>query len=130
MTCSMKIEDWIEGEEERARVEKWIAALPPEVRNLASRCPVYVPCYRMTGNAGHYQLLSYAQSLVGLPPALTLLHGEDSFEPGVAVIGVPPEEVIPCGCGEWKPPTDDQINMTRLAAGLPQMPEVKRATIH
>lgn len=130
VTCSLKMEDWIESEEDRAAEEKWVESLPPEVQALARICPHWVPCYRMRENPGHYKLLSYAQSTIGLPPALTLAHGEDSYAPGVAVVGVPPDEAIPCGCGKWRPATDDQINIARAAVGQPQIPEVKRETIH
>jgi len=130
VSCSVKIEDWIESEEDRAREEEWLANLPDEVQELARLCPPYVPCYRMTTNNGHYKIISYAQAPEGLPPAAVLAHGEDSFLPGVAVVGVPPEELIPCGCGEWKNPTTEQINITRAGAGLPPIPEVKSETIH
>lgn len=130
MTCSLRIEDWIESEEGREREKEWLATLPDEVQALARICPSYVPCYRMTTNPGHYKIISYAQAPDGLPPAAVLAHGEDSYSPGVAVVGVPPEEMIPCGCGKWKHPTKDQINMARLEAGQPPIPEVQSETIH
>jgi hypothetical protein len=124
------MEDWIETEEERARETEWLSTLPAEVQALARICPSWVPCYRMTTNDGHYRVISYAQSTEGLPPLVVLAHGEDSFSPGVAVVGVPPEEMIPCGCGEWKEPTREQINIARMVAGQPPVPEVRSATIH
>ena len=130
MSCSLKIEDWVESEEGRAAIEEWLAELPPDVRELATRCPTWVPCYRMTDNPGRYEIISYAESLTGLRPTLTVAHGRDSYAPGCAVFGVPPEDMIPCGCGKWELPTIDQINEARAAVGKPQIPEVKSATIH
>jgi hypothetical protein len=126
----LKIEDWVESEEERAAIQEWLAGLPPDVRELAIRCPAYVPCYGMKENNGHYQIISYGESLVGLRPTMAVAHGRDSYLPGVAVFGVPGEDMIPCGCGKWELPTTDQINIARASVGEPQIPEVKSETIH
>lgn len=40
---------------------------------------------------------------------LTLVHGSDSYLPGVATFGQPPEQLTPCGCGKWRQPTREQV---------------------
>lgn len=83
-----------------AALAKWIAERPPKVREVAERLRPGT-CYRSTTNRGHYFIRSYEQKRNG-DVTLCIVHGEDSFLPGIAVFGVDPWTMRHCGCGHWK----------------------------
>lgn len=100
-------------EKMKADFSKWAATLPPRVRDVAEQYPTW-NCYRSTTNHGHYRIYSYAEPKdESVDVTLTLVHGRDSFLPGVAVYGQRPGNLAPCGCGLWLPPTDAQTEVTR-----------------
>lgn len=100
-------------EQMKADFLAWAAKRPPKVRAVAEQYPMW-NCYRSTKNRGHYQIGAYMEPRNPHDPVtVTLVHGTDSFLPGVAVYGQPPDELEPCGCGEWLPPTKEQIAETR-----------------
>lgn len=65
-----------------------------------------IGCYTMPkdGGKGHYKALEYKIQGKGKNRQITvlILHGKDSFLPGVAVFGVPFEDLKPCGCGKFR----------------------------
>jgi hypothetical protein len=42
-----------------------------------------------------------------------MVHGSDSFLPGVEVFGIDPSEVTECNCGGWEPPKKADMMLTR-----------------
>jgi hypothetical protein len=114
MTCSTRIERWILEPERREEYEKWMNDLPEQVQVVVKNWPPYVPCYRMLDNPGHYKIVTYSEHEPNseMPASLTLAHGRDSFLPGAGVLGVPPEQCVPCGCGAWENPTEEQTHDT------------------
>jgi hypothetical protein len=46
------------------------------------------------------------------PVTVKILHGADSFLPGMLVFGHPPEDLVRCGCGKWQEPTQDEADAT------------------
>ena len=70
-------------------------------------------CYRDKDNDGHYILTNTDISYEGTI-TVCILHGRDSYLPGVLVFGVPPTELVRCDCGKWEPPTEHQIAERKL----------------
>lgn len=91
-----------EDDEKNRELEEWLKGRPPIIRELALKYPGDT-CYTQEGE-GHYTIISYQES-----GTLKIVHGRDSFRPGFAVFGVPPETLRVCGCGKWEPPTTEQI---------------------
>ena len=87
-------------------LEDWLATRPPAVAAVARRFPP-TTCYRSTENRGHYLIGSYEEPKCG-GVTVKLIHGADSFLPGIVVFGVDPETLISCDCGEWNWPTPEQ----------------------
>lgn len=69
-------------------------------------------CYRMADNDGHYRISGLSGDVYGRITA-EIVHGRDSYFPGVLVFGVDPSELVPCNCGKWEPPTKAQLEQTR-----------------
>lgn len=91
------------GAEIHHEILAWIESLPPAVREVALRYPP--GCYRSVPTpshllSGHYMLRSYDEEKSGAV-TLKVVHGDDSFLPGVTVFGFDPADLIPCGCGDW-----------------------------
>jgi len=42
-----------------------------------------------------------------------IVHGRDSYFPGILVFGVNPADRIVCDCGNWRPPEKEQVLKTR-----------------
>lgn len=108
------------NEEERAAIWKdWLEERPPAVRAVAESHPF--GCYRLSddGGHGHYQIVAYTEPHDGSAVKIKLLHGRDSFTPGITVFGVPPDDLTPCGCGQWQEATDEQLEfMERTVESL------------
>lgn len=69
-------------------------------------------CFRsVESQRFHYAIAAY--SLTNGRVTMTVAHGADSTLPGVGVIGVGASMLIPCGCGNWRRPTDAQTDATR-----------------
>jgi len=66
------------------------------------------PCYRIKDNEGHYEIARFGADEEGNVTAW-IIHGRDSYFPGVMVFGVELSELVPCGCGEWEPATEEQL---------------------
>lgn len=95
---------------------EWVRTRPAGVRAFIA---VYLTpcafCYRMEGNEGHYRLVSIAEPLLDDDPCtVTLLHGADSYLAGFAVFGIPGELLVPCDCGDWEEPSDEDIARSKL----------------
>lgn len=99
--------------EDIERLEKWCAARPPRVAELARRFPPW-NCYRSKENPRmHYTIYSIGEPKEpDGPMTLTLVHGADSTLPGVSTFGHP-EQLIVCNCGHWQPPTEAQQEAMR-----------------
>lgn len=95
-----------------AEWKEFLEELPPHVRAVAERYPMTTPCYRSTEDPEfHYKIYSYDghRQAPGIPVTVTLVHGRDSANPGIKTGRQPPEQLIPCNCGKWLPPTREQI---------------------
>ncbi len=110
----MTAEEWLEGKDSVAR--EWFEKLPPESQACVLKYPPEL-CYRYE-ERGHYRVVSYGTPINGapegtLPVALRMVHGTDSFMPGLGVFGCDPAKLTPCGCGHWAPATPEQIEVLR-----------------
>lgn len=97
--------------------DAWVAARPAAVAAAMRRYPAWrdgaLVCYRSTENPRfHYTIYSLSEHPDGTVSA-TLVHGTDSTLPGVRTFGQPLAQLIPCQCGAWLPPTDEQVQRTR-----------------
>lgn len=94
----------------RETFEAWFAERPPAVQQLVTQCPPFY-CYRLVGDdhviPGHYTIAAYNEG-----GFMLLVHGGDSFLPGLQVSGVPPEHLQACNCGNWEPANDAQLAQT------------------
>lgn len=92
----------------------WVNSRPPKVRKIALAYPA-TQCYRATDNRGHYTIYCYSEprSKYGRV-TVKLIHGQDSYLPGVMVFGVNPKTLIPCDCGKWNPPTIEDCKQRKL----------------
>lgn len=93
-------------ETNRLAFETWLADRPPIIQEMAREFPGYI-CYKSKENRGHYRIYSYSED-----GTLTLMHGRDSYLPGVNTFGQSPYQLIACDCGNWLPPTAEQIAET------------------
>lgn len=96
-------------EEGEKQFQLWLADRPQVIRDMAKRMPPNT-CYRQRdGNPmGHYTLYSYSED-----GTVSLVHGADSFLPGVMVFGVREDACVRCDCGNWKPPSEEAARATR-----------------
>lgn len=69
-------------------------------------------CYRMTTNDGHYRITGLDGTADGEITA-QIVHGRDSYFPGVRAFGVHLNELVRCDCGKWEFPTREQIEATK-----------------
>jgi hypothetical protein len=88
---------------------KWLASRPAKVAKVARIINAF-SCYKIDGG-GHYRPNSYGEGTKG-KVYISMVHGRDSFLPGVIVFGVRPGEVTECGCGRWRMPTKAQTAAT------------------
>jgi len=102
-------------------VEEWAATRPPKVAAVVRSHPPST-CYRSIENPGHYTIQSYGEPENGTDVTLTILHGADSYAPGISVFGVQPGTLSVCGCGRWSWPTEEQgaATMAALKARAPR----------
>lgn len=89
--------------EQRAGFAEFLSDKPPTLQAAARTCPPW-HCYRSTDNPGHYKILAYAEN-----GSVRLAHGADSYMPGMAVFGVDTKTLTVCDCGQWQPPTEEQL---------------------
>ena len=94
-----------------AEQKEWINSRPLSVRIAIKKWPPTI-CYTAKDNKGHYILYSYEENEKG-PITVKLIHGKDSYLPGVMVFGVDPRTLVPCGCDRWEQPTELQTQMTK-----------------
>lgn len=90
-----------------AKFAEWLAARPRVIQDMAREHPPN-RCYRSKVNSGHYIIHAYSEG-----GTMTLIHGHDSFLPGVATFGQDPNQLVDCGCGNWEWPTEDQAEKVR-----------------
>jgi hypothetical protein len=84
------------------------SSTPPHVVAAMRRYPP-TQCYRSTQNPRfHYVIERYQSSTDHDRVGAVLMHGADSTLPGVGTFGQPLEQLIPCNCGKWEPPTEAQ----------------------
>lgn len=87
------------------RWRMWVAARPPAIAEAATKWPGCTPsgeleCYRSKRHRdAHYAIRSYEE---GERVTVTVIHGADSFLPGVGAFGQELEELVRCGCGQWR----------------------------
>ena len=81
-------------------VREWFDSRPKRVQEIILRYPP--SCYRSTENPGHYLIYSYDEPLDDGPITVTVIHGRDSFLPGVTVFGVSLNSLLWCDCGNWE----------------------------
>lgn len=91
--------------------QEWVAARPPLVRDAIKRFDPRV-CYHAIDNAGHYTIYSFEEHGEE-PVTVSLIHGQDSYLPGIRVFGVSLETIKRCGCGMWEYPDQKQVERTR-----------------
>jgi hypothetical protein len=91
-----------------AMSQTWLSTRPEIIRELFAKCPPW-NCYRSKemGTAAHYSIAAYDEN-----GTVRVIHGRDSFLPGVSVFGVKPETLVACGCGAFKFPTTAQVAKT------------------
>jgi len=107
------MEKWL-PEEQVEPSKAWVEGRPLPVQAVILKLPPWVGCFRYVDRPdSHYRIHSYDEHKDGRTVSLTIIHGRDSHLPGVAAFGIPPEHLEPCGCGNWEPPTKDQIDVTR-----------------
>ena len=111
-----ELEDWVSDPDRIKETVEWIASRPAVVKVAISKCPPWIPCYRMKDNRGHYAIVSYGEPLDDSSSRLTIAHGRDSYLAGIGVFGIDPDDMIPCGCGEFEWPTDEQYEDRRREA--------------
>jgi hypothetical protein len=57
---------------------------------------------------------------------VTLLHGKDSYNAGISVFGVHPDDLVLCACGTWEQATfEDAFRTLRRTLALLSVPPVK-----
>lgn len=99
----------IDSPTNRKALHDWYTTRPKMIQEMIDARPMGT-CYVMHnayGERGHYTISSYSEN-----KTVKILHGADSFFPGVEVFGVNPQKLWLCGCGNWEPPTRDQIKKT------------------
>jgi len=69
-------------------------------------------CYRMEGNDGHYRISGLTGDADGNITA-EVVHGRDSYFPGLLVFGIHLTELVPCNCGKLERPTKAQMVETK-----------------
>jgi hypothetical protein len=97
--------------EAKAEWEQWLASRPPAVAAVARRFPPDV-CYRSPDGRGHYVILTYGEPKDGGPVTFRVIHGADSFHPGLQVFGMEQSDLLPCNCGNWEMASEEQIEET------------------
>jgi hypothetical protein len=98
--------------------EAWLDERP-QIRELVNAAPPW-HCYRIKDHpGGHYSIHSYNDA-----GTLTLIHGADSFLPGVSTFGHKPESLVVCDCGTYEWATDQQSEATN--AFLDQVAKERR----
>jgi hypothetical protein len=79
-----------------AALEEWLKDRPQVIKDLAKQCPP--DCYRgADAPNGHYLLHAYSED-----GTVKVIHGKDSYAPGILVFGMHPESLVLCGCGKWE----------------------------
>lgn len=101
------------SEEDLKLFKEWMESRPRKIRTvLEQHFNPPALCYRLSNDPnhrGHYAFYSIYERDDG-KVLLTIAHGKDSFSPGLRVFGISPEEMVPCNCGKWEPPTQEQID--------------------
>jgi hypothetical protein len=93
-------------------------------------------CYReRERKTGHYWIRAYVESIKRSdgspgPVRIALVHGSDSFLPGMSVQPTDPIELVACGCGEWRDATADQLYYMREHLNMLQLARSGTARPH
>lgn len=89
-----------------------------KMREVAKQYPGNY-CYRRLepSKRTHYVITAYDETPEG-EIVVRLLHGSDSFLPGIEVFGVAPATLVRCSCGQWTLPSDEELeqSLARVAA--------------
>ena len=91
--------------------EEYYAGMTPGCARMARRFPPN-QCYRDKDHAtAHYWIHAYSEDIryPEAKPKVKIMHGRDSFHPGTVVFGFDPEQLVPCDCGNFEFPTDEQM---------------------
>ena len=95
-------------------LEDFAAARP----HIADIIRTYTPwhCYRINDLAGdplrkgHYAIVAWSDDRT-----MRIVHGSDSFMPGLSVFGIQPSDLMVCDCGKFRYATDAQLKRTKRA---------------
>jgi hypothetical protein len=115
--------------------EKDIAKFPPEVQAVVLSHPPNT-CYReRVRKHGHYWIQSYVESVKRAdgspgPVGIDVIHGSDSFLPGLSVRAMAPADLYACDCGKWRSATDDQLYYMREHLSALELARSGRARPH
>lgn len=89
-------------------LEQQIKDWPEQAKAVARRFPP-TQCYREVARKhGHYWCAGYGVKRGTSEVALEVIHGADSFLPGMSTT-LSVEQAVACGCGEWVPATEEQL---------------------
>lgn len=98
-----------ESEADQKTTIDWFKSRPEKIQAAIRKFPLGV-CLRGLKEDGHYTIYSYQEPIdKDKPVTLKTVHGHDSFGAGSMVFGVPLDDVRICGCGEWEPPTEEDV---------------------
>jgi hypothetical protein len=101
--ASTNMDEWI------VETKEW----PPKVREVALKYPVY-QCYRSTEDPEfHYVIRSYGRDRETDKVVVELVHASGTPQAGVMTFGQNPDQLLACNCGNWQPPTTNEIEAFR-----------------
>ena|SRR5215469_572118 len=91
---------------------RWLAFMgkrwPKELHPLGEQYPDFI-CYRFKKSHDWIRAYQFGGTYGEPELYVDLFQGRDSIFPGMAMTRVNVREVDPCACGNWLPPTDDQV---------------------
>lgn len=95
------------------------------IKELAQSIPA-VTCYFDTATAAarsfHVWITGYTHHADGSVTIRALNDGNDDLLPGIGSERVPPQNLVPCGCGKWIHPTQEQC----LKSGVEMLAFIRR----
>jgi hypothetical protein len=95
--------------ESRLSFAKFIGSLAAKPRATAEAHKGYI-CHKDITD-GHFWVQRYNDD-----GTIWVLHGRDSVLPGLDVPQFDPNELKDCACGDWMPPTKEQMRDSRAIA--------------